>query len=330
MRYALAGDVGGTKANLALVEVEGDARTLVREEALRTGAHGSLEALVRTFLGNEAPELAAACLGVAGPVKKGRVEAPNLPWIVTEQELARATGVGSASVINDLLANAYGIDELGPDRLAVLNGGVEHPEGSAALLAAGTGLGQACLFWDGTRRVPVPSEGGHADFAPTDELQMELLRHLNGRFGRTSVERVLSGPGLHNIYRFLVETERAEESPEIRERMAEGDPPAVIAEAGLAGEDPVCVRALDVFARVYGAEAGNLALRTLATAGVYVGGGIAPKILDKLRDGAFLEAFGRKGRLSSLVREVPVRVILDPKTALYGAARRAAEALVEA
>jgi glucokinase len=278
--------------------------------------------LVRDFLGGDPPPISVMCLGVAGPVKSGRAVVTNLPWSVALEEL-EGLGLGRVFLINDLLATAWGVTELAEEGLADLNRGTDHRDGNAALIAAGTGLGQSLLFWDGEKRIPSASEGGHSDFAPLSEIEIELLQYLNREYGRASFERVLSGPGLQNVYRFLVETGRGEERGEAAERMQTEDPAAVIAEVGMAGSDPVCAQALDIFVHVYGAEAGNLALKALATAGVYVGGGIAPKILRKLQEGPFMQAFADKGRLSGLLRDIPVRVILDPKTALYGCARYA-------
>jgi glucokinase len=321
----LAADIGGTKSNLALFRAEPGPLVPVREASVATAAYPSAAALVKGFLGTDPPALAGACLGVAGPVRGARVEAPNLPWTVAEEEFA-ALGVPRVLLINDLVATAHGLGELHEDRFAVLQGGCPDPEGNEALLAAGTGLGQAVLYRCGDRRVPAASEGGHVDFAPADEVQVELWRFLRARFGHVSAERVLSGPGLCLIHAFLEASGRGGTSAAVRERMAREDPAAVIAQEGLREGDPACAAALDLFVRVYGAAAGNLALVALATAGVFLAGGIAPKILPKLGDGAFLEAFCAKGRLAGLLREVPVRVVLDPKAALYGAGRCAARA----
>ncbi|GAB4279577.1 MAG: glucokinase [Deferrisomatales bacterium] len=316
----LAGDVGGTKANLALLPADEGGWAPLKEATLPSGGFEGLESLVQTFLGQDPAPLAAACLGIAGAVRDGSVESPNLPWRADRERLRRALGLSRVELINDLLATAYGLEALPPERLAVLNPGAPGAAGTRALVAAGTGLGEAVLYWDGQRHLPFPSEGGHADFAPRGELQVELLRYLDARFGRTSVERVLSGPGLVHIYRFLLETGRGTQPGWLAAELEKGDPAAAIAEAGLSGRDPLCAQALDLFVRVYGAEAGNLALKAFATGGVYLGGGIAPKILPKLRERPFLEAFVDKGRLSVVLADIPVWVILDPKTALYGAA----------
>lgn len=324
-RLLLAGDVGGTKTNLAVYAEEGERRVLVRDATLRSADYGSVPDLLRAFLGQEQPAVDCVCLGIAGPVRAARSVAPNLPWIVDAREIEAALGLLRVTLINDLLATARGISELPPESFAVLQEGRADPEGNAAVIAAGTGLGEALLFRSGGSLLPSPSEGGHAGFAPASDLDVELLRFLSAEFGHVSAERVVSGPGLQNVYRFLTATRRERESPRIRERMAVEDPSAVISEEGLEGTDGACGRALDLWIRAYGAEAGNLALKVLATAGVYVGGGIAPKILPKLREGRFISAFRDKGRLSEVLAEVPVRVILDPKTALYGAAALGAE-----
>ncbi len=322
-RWVLAGDIGGTKANLALVSLGAGPLAVARHATVRSADYPDPASLVAGFLGDHGPEVAGACLGVAGPVRGRRVLAPNLPWGVDGDVLAAALRLPRVTLINDLLATALGLAELPPGSFETLQEGSPDPEGSQALLAAGTGLGQALLWWDGRGRRPVPSEGGHTDFGPTSDLEADLWCYLGGRFGRVSYERILSGPGLVNVYRFMVDTGREEASARVAERLAAEDPAAAIADEGLAGTDPACVRALSLFARIYGAEAGNLALKGLATGGVFVGGGIAPKILPVLREGGFREAFRDKGRLAELLAQIPVAVVLDPQAALYGAARRA-------
>lgn len=325
----LAGDIGGTKCNIALFTVRGDQLSPCVERTLASKDYPGLEDLIREFLdeatGYPSPgsedHITAACFGVAGPVVEGRCEATNLPWVIDERDLGRVLKLTQVSVINDLVATAYGVPVLAPDEVFVLNEGQSHCHGNMALIAAGTGLGEAILFWDGQAYRAVSSEGGHADLAPRNALEIELLQYLLSRFHRVSYERVLSGPGIFNIYSFLRQAGYGQEPPWLAEKFQGQDPSAVITEAALQGKSDLCVRAIDLFVSLYGAEAGNLALKALATGGVYVGGGIAPRILDRLRDGTFMAAFTDKGRLSPLLEAMPVRVILDPKTALYGAAR---------
>jgi glucokinase len=226
-------------------------------------------------------------------------------------------------LINDLKATGYGLLLLRPDELVTLNTGNVHVTGNTALIAAGTGLGEAILHWNGTRYEPVASEGGHADFAPRNDLEIDLLKYLLQRFPHVSYERVLSGPGLFNIYTFMRDAGYAAEEPSVVEKFKQSDPSAVISEAALAGHSELCTRALNTFISIYGAEAGNLALKAMAVSGIYLGGGIAPKIVGKLQDGEFMRAFTAKSRLSALLQGIPVYVILNPKTALYGAASAA-------
>ena len=323
----LAADIGGTKANLALIREAPGGLVPIREAAVPSAGFTSAASLLSSFLGDDAGSVGAACLGIAGPVREGRAMTPNLPWGVAADEIQAALGLPAVTLVNDLVATALGIAELPPQGLEVLQEGRPDPSGNAALIAAGTGLGEALLVRSGEALVPVASEGGHASFAPTGDLEIALLRFLSAELGAVSAERVVSGPGLRNVYRFLTAAGGFAESPRVRARMAAEDPSFVISDEALRGADGACARALDLWLRAYGAEAGNLALKALATAGVYVGGGIAPQVLPKLREGGFLEAFRAKGRLSGLLDEVPVRVILDPKTALYGAARLAARKL---
>jgi glucokinase len=280
---------------------------------------------VRRFLGDGPPAtIDVACFGVAGPVVDGRADTTNLPWHLDERELCERIPAGRVRLLNDLEATGYGVLGLDPAALATLQVG-RRQQGNMAVIAAGTGLGEALLVWDRARYIVVSSEGGHTDFAPRTEIEMELLRFLRKEFGSVSYERVLSGPGLHNIYRFLRETSGLNEPDWLHARLAAGDPSAVISEVALAAGDPVCIQALDLFVSIYGAEAGNLALKALAVGGVFVAGGIAPKIMTKLAGGTFVHAFRDKGRLGDLVAEIPVRVVLEPRTALLGAARVAFE-----
>jgi len=316
----LAGDVGATKTNLALFSVERGELTCAHEQRFLNREHAGLEEIVASFLGGR-PSPVAACFGVAGPVADGRIRMPNLGWTIDVDRLRKSLGLPRVVLLNDLAATAYGIATLAPDRFAVLNEGVPQPEANAALIASGTGLGEAILFWDGAAHRVSPSEGGHADYGPRDAEQTAILARLRERFGHVSWERLVSGPGLHNIYDVV----DVAEVPGVARRIAAAqDASAAIAEAAIAGESARCARALDVFVTAYGAEAGNLALKALATGGVYVGGGIAPKILAKL-EGAFMRAFCDKGRLAPLLSTIPVKVILDPTTALRGAAAHLAQ-----
>jgi glucokinase len=320
----LAGDIGGTKTNLGLFETVEGGIALHAQQSYPSRAHVGLEAIVNKFLEGRDARVRAACLGVAGPIVEGQVVTPNLPWVVSAASLARTLGLQSVALINDLEATAHGIAALKPEEFFTLNEGVPMT-GNAALVAAGTGMGVAGMFWNGQRHVPSASEGGHIDFAPRNLMESELLKYMHTKHSRVSVERIASGPGLFNVYDFLRHSGYATESAEVTARFASEDPSSVISKAALAGECRMCVQALDLFVAVYGAFAGNIALVLKATGGVYIGGGIAPKILEKLKDGTFIGAFMDKGRMSSLVATIPVRVILNDKTALLGAARVAAE-----
>ncbi len=320
----LAGDVGGTSTRLGFFEVAGARVRPVVEEVYRSRAHAGLEEIVRAFVAAKGLRPAHAAFGIAGPVRQGVVRTPNLPWVVEAARIAADLGLGEVSLLNDLEANAHGVWELMPADFAVLNPGAPGAVGNAAIIAAGTGLGEAGFSWDGLRHHPFACEGGHADFAPRNDLEVQLLLYLWKKTGHVSYERVLSGPGLHAVYEFLRDSGRGQEDPRVRERMRHEDPSAVVGLEALAGTCPLCVQALDVVVSVYGAEAGNLALKVLAVAGVFLGGGIAPKILAKLQGPAFLEAFVAKGRMRPLLEAIPVRVILNDKTALLGAARFAA------
>ncbi len=317
----LAGDVGGTHTRLAFFEERGGRLTAVAEATFPSREFGSLEAVLRRFRAAYSCPVTGACFGVAGPVRRGRCEATNLPWVVDAGLLARELGLKSVGLINDLEANAWGIALLGEKDFALLNAGAPDASGNAVVIAAGTGLGEAGLYWDGKAHRPFATEGGHADFAPRNRLEVELLEYLLTQFQRVSYERVVSGPGLLNIYRFLRDGGHAEEPPWLAEAVRQEDPPAIIVQAALDGKSELCIRALDLFVSLYGAEAGNLALKVLATGGVYLGGGIAPRIVQKLTEPAFLDAFTFKGRMRPLLQAMPVRVILNDKAALLGAAR---------
>ncbi len=317
----LAGDIGGTSTRLAYFDAIRGMTAPLAEGRFPSREAGSLEEIVGRFAREHGLAADRACFGIAGPVREGRVRTPNLPWSVDAAELAGTLGIPEVKLINDLEANAYGIDLLSPEDFTVLNQGASDPTGTIAVVSAGTGLGEALAYWDRTAHRPLPSEGGHADFAPRNELETELLLYLRAAHGRVSTERVVSGPGLSNIYRFLRDVRHEPETPAVAEEMLRGDPAAAITRAALAGGCPLCEQVLDLFVSLYGAEAGNVALRVLATGGIYLGGGIAPKIIERLKGPGFMLAFVAKGRLSPLLETIPVRVILNDRTALLGAGR---------
>jgi glucokinase len=314
----LGADIGGTKVNLALFDWQDGRLSCLRTESYHSPGLDGLPTALKMFLGHDAPPLDAAAFGVAGPVQNDRAQITNLPWNVDGENLRSVLGIRRVKLINDLEATAYGALTLEPADVLVLNAGTAVT-GNAAVIAAGTGLGEGLLFWDGTQYHPAPSEGGHADFAPRNDLEGELLEFLRRRYQHVSYERLLSGPGLVNIYEFLRDTGRGDEPPAFARRLQEEDPAAAISHAALQGAPPLCAQALDLFTVIYGAEAGNLALKVMATGGVYVGGGIAPKIRSKLSDGTFMAAFRDKGRMGFLMDLMPVRVILKETTALNGA-----------
>ncbi|HEX6184150.1 MAG TPA: glucokinase [Pyrinomonadaceae bacterium] len=326
----IVGDIGGTKTNVALFDeaVGAFVGRPVVQQSFPSGRYDSLEAIVGEFVAAQKPvRLTHACFGVAGPVVRGRADGTNLAWTMSEEGLARALGLPRVRLINDLEATAYGIGELSPEQLYTLNEGEGERDGHRGLIAAGTGLGTAAIFYDGARYHPMPSEGGHIDFAPRDQREFELLQYLREKIGgRVSYERVLSGLGLFNIYSFLRDRGHGEEPAWLAEEIRTGDPSAAISRAALAGRSELAETTLQIFVEIYGAMAGNLALMLKSTGGLYVGGGIAPKIMEKLKDGTFMRHYGDKGRMSGLVKSIPVRVILDDKTALYGAARYALSA----
>jgi glucokinase len=315
----LAGDVGGTKVNLALYDfIDGNLKH-ARDKQYPAKEYSGLEEIVKEFVVSE--KVTAACFGVPGPVRDGRLRLTNLPWTLDSRELATHLKIDFVFLINDLQANGYGIGELSADQIYTLSEGDARQIGNRALISAGTGLGEAFMIWDGRDYVPYPSEGGHSDFAPRNEDEVDLLRFLKQKYnGRISFERIVSGQGLTNVYEFLREVRGLEEPAWLAERMSKEDPNAVITELGLKAKSEICEKSLDMFVSAYGAEAGNLALKVLSVGGLYVGGGIAPRILEKLKDGTFMKAFVDKGRISQLLVNMPVRVILESRTALMGAA----------
>jgi glucokinase len=343
----LAGDIGGTKTRLALFDWKDERVEPQTEQLYISTDYRSFEDILSEFLNPPQPEpvdpgenedqplseaqpheplkIDAACIGVAGPVIENRCQTTNLPWVLDGNALAKRFDIPMVRLLNDLEATAHGLLELKPGETTVLNAGsAPSQKRPIALIAAGTGLGEAILFWDGTRYRPIPSEGGHADFAPNSDLEIELLRHLRANYLHVSWERVLSGPGLHAIHEFLRDTKRNEPTW-MAERIQVEDPAAVIAEVGLKKQADIAVQALDVFASIYGAEAGNLALKCMSLSGVYLGGGIAPKLLAKLQDGSFMRGFTNKGRYKKLMASIPVQVITNDRAGLIGAAAVAAK-----
>jgi glucokinase len=323
--HVLAGDIGGTNSRLALYAADHGALTLVRGATFPSRDHAGLEDVIARFLTNAAAtRIVAATFGIAGPVVDDAVVATNLPWHIRGDSLRAQLGTPHVRLLNDLEATAYGALVLPADKLLALNAGVARP-GNRAVIAAGTGLGQALLFWDGVRHVPVATEGGHIDFAPRDEVEHDLLRWLERRYdGHVSYERTVSGHGLANIFAFLDEHCRMPVAAETRRRLEREDPPAVIGELGVTGTCATAVAAVERFVTIYGAQAGNLALTVMATSGVYVGGGIVNKLLPVMTSGAFMRAFVAKGRYERLLTEIPVWIIRDPDAGLYGAAHVAA------
>jgi glucokinase len=317
----LAGDIGGTHSRLAFFDASNGHLKLVNEAIYPSRDYPGLEQIVSSFVRQDSGKLDAACFGVAGPVREGRAQISNLPWAVETARLSTELKLLSTFLINDLEAMAWGIGALQANDVVTLNPGAKNATGNRAVIAAGTGLGQAGMFWDGRQHQVFACEGGHSDFGPRGNLQIELLRYLAAKFGRVSYERVLSGPGLVNIYQFLRDSGRGEEPNWLAQAMTIGDPAAAISRAALEGKSTLCEQALDVFVAIYGAEAGNLALKILSTGGIFITGGIAPKILPKLSSSIFLDAFLDKGRMRPLVESMPMHVIVNENTGLLGAAR---------
>ena len=324
----LAGDIGGTKTRLAVIEVSGTQVRVAREVTYHSRDYSTFEALLGDFLSSIETQNHAA-FGIAGPVQGRVAQTTNLPWRIDADVLQQQFGFAHCTLINDLEATAYGLPALGEKDFQILQPGAPGASGNAAVIAAGTGLGEAGLYWDGRRHQPFATEGGHASFSPGDELETALLRHLQQQYRHVSWERVVSGMGLLSLHEFLRLHRHAEVPQWLAEEMRNGDAAAAIANTALSGRDKICVETLDWFVRLYGAEAGNLALKVMSLGGLYLGGGIAPKILPLLRGGtfpgAFLEAFQNKGRMRPLLEAMPVKVILNDRAALFGSALRAAQ-----
>lgn len=326
MSYFLAGDIGGTKTRLAIVTVEGTLVHIAREVSYPSQEFSTFEALLTDFLSDTEPPGHAA-FGVAGPVQGRVVQATNLPWLIDADALQRQFGFVQCSLLNDLEATACGLPALGAEDLLTLQAGAADVTGNQAVIAAGTGLGEAGLFWDGSQHQPFATEGGHASFAPANTLEFALLRHLQQQHQHVSWERVVSGMGLRDMHEFLCQYRHAPAPDWLLAEMSEGDAAAAISNAALDGKDEICSETMRCFVRLYAAEAGNLALKVMSRGGLYLGGGIAPKILPMLQHAEFMEYFLNKGRMRPLLEAMPVRVILNDRAALYGPALRAATRL---
>lgn len=316
----LVGDIGGTKTALGLAKTHGEGVELVETRQYPSADFSSLDAIVRRYLDDIGMTCRFAAFAIAGPVRDRRSQATNLPWTLDADAMEQSLGFAGVAMLNDLEATAWGLAALAPGDLAEIYPG-ESVAGNACVVAAGTGLGEAGLYWDGLRHHPFATEGGHADFAPTDELECALLAFLQKRFGRVSWERAVSGLGIRNLYDFMLEHTAGEAPDWLRTAFADGDAAAAVATGAADERCPVCARTMDLFFRLYGREAGNMALKQMALGGVFLGGGIAPKNLDALRRSAFLDGFFDKGRLEPLMRAMPVRVIVQPNAPLIGAAR---------
>lgn len=323
MNKVLAGDIGGTKTRLAIIEVDGTHLSTVREVSFPSRNFAAFDDLLDDFLkGVQAP--AHAAFGIAGPVQDRSVRVTNLPWVIEADVTQQRFGFVSCDLLNDLEAVAYGLPALGETDMLTLQDGDPDASGNQAVIAAGTGLGEAGLYWDGSRHHPYATEGGHTSFSPQNELEMELLRYLQGLYGHVSWERVVSGMGLLDLHNFLRGYRQVAVPQWLGDEMREGDAAAAISNAALGGKDDLCVETLEIFVQLYGAEAGNLALKSMSRGGLYLGGGIAPKILPLLQRDTFMRAFLRKGRMRPLLEAMPVRVILNDRVALYGPALSAA------
>lgn len=320
----LAGDVGGTKTLLGLFERDGRRLAAARISIFASADWPNFEAMIAAFLseGRERPRRAA--FGIAGPIFRGKSQVVNLRWSIDARKVSRSLGNRPVALLNDLEASAHGLNELSSRQLVNLTPRLKPGDGNVALISPGTGLGMAILVRDGDRLLVSASEGGHVDFAPRDAEEAALLEYVQRRHPRVSQERIVAGPGFSTIYDFLVDTGRERTTPAMRARLASGDRNAVVSEAGLEGSDPAAERAVEMFVSLLGAAAGNLALVAKASGGVFVGGGIPPRILPKLREGTFLESFRNKGRLRTFLETVPVKVVVEPRLGLLGAAAYAA------
>ncbi|MBN1890478.1 MAG: glucokinase [Thermoflexales bacterium] len=317
----LAGDIGGTKTELALFSPEQSVHHILRKKTFSSRAYLSLEAIVSEFLSGKDIAVTGASFGVAGPVVGERAQITNLPWVVDTRILSDTLGGVPVHLLNDLEAIAYALPFLQPTDLDVLNPGQPEEHGTLSVVAPGTGLGEAFLVWNGQQYRAYPSEGGHSNFGPNTPLELELLGYLQKRFDHVSYERVCSGQAVPNLYAFFKDSGRWSEPDWLREQLATAtDLTPIIVQAALAKQAEICVATLELFVSILASEASDVALKVLATGGLYLGGGIPPRILPRLKDKTFMEAFTRKGRFSQMLSRIPVYVILNPNAALIGAA----------
>jgi glucokinase len=320
----LAGDIGATHSRIAAFDADGNKLPLVVEKVYESQEHGGLTEIINEFVRSEGIPVHSACFGVAGPVRNGKSKISNLPWTIDSRELASQLKLRSVDLLNDLEAYAYGMDALESKDFVTLSEGSEDAEGNTAVIAASTGLGEAGLVWDGFRHLPFACEGGHADFAPKSDIEIELLQYLLKKHGHVSYERILSGPGIRNVYEFLRDTRKQEEPEWLRDQIrTASDVPALISQ--LAGEKkaPICEETMRIFVTVYGSETGNCALKFMSTGGIFIGGSIAAKIVPMMKSEIFMQAFLDKGRMSSLLKDMPVKIVLNDDAGLLGAARSA-------
>jgi len=325
----LAGDIGGTKTALAIAEVRPGSLSLLRTRRYPSADFRGLEEIAEDFLSEEGHRPVSAAFGVAGPVVAGRARVTKLPWSIDQRQLARRLGIPRVRLVNDFIAAALGIPHLSRRRSVVLVPGRAEPDGPIAVIGAGTGLGQAVLIEAGGHGIAVPSEGGHADFGPRNDREDRLVRFVRKRFWRVDRDRLLSGEGLGHIYDFVKFDHRATDAPAVARALAEGDRAAVISRFALSGRDPLCREALSLFVSIYGSEAGNLALQYRATGGVYLAGGIAPKILPALRRRSFRQSFHEKPPMEDFLARIPVRAVIEPNLGLLGAAATAYRTAIE-
>ena len=315
----ISGDIGGTKTRLAIFEVDGARLLVEHEQTFASRDFAEFRELLGIFLKDiDAPTRAA--FGVAGPVQGRLVQTTNLPWRIDADALQSNFGFQYCELLNDLEATAIGMPALGKEDFLTLHAGAPNASGNRAVIAAGTGLGEAGLFWDGRRYHPFSTEGGHASFSPGDDIEIELLKHMQQRYQHVSWERIVSGPGLVSLHEFLCQHRNVPMPAWLQDEMCRGDAAAVITGAAQSKRDVLCVETLNWFVRLYGAEAGNLALKVMSRGGLYLGGGIAPKILPFLQKGGFLDGFISKGRMKPLLEAMPVKVVLNDRAALFGAA----------